>query len=216
MLRYECPDRPHHLRRAKKINGRWIPGWNDRIRCGWDSHTACYVCFRGDYCQQTFSTAMGSPVSVTVANLVMEEVEQMALSKFEPPPCFWKRCVDDTCTALPQNLVSSFHAHLNSINQRIQFMEKEGNVGTLLRCAPEKRWWFMYDCHVISEFMNEKSVKCVWCAWSSSVRIHSNYMNSSFELNPLHAHSFLYINRSWAYTISYGNNHYLINLKCQV
>lgn len=33
---------------------------------------AMFVCFREKYYRQTFGTAMGSPVSVTVANLVME------------------------------------------------------------------------------------------------------------------------------------------------
>ena len=33
--------------------------------------SATYMCFRGDYYQQIFGTAMGSPVSVKVANLVM-------------------------------------------------------------------------------------------------------------------------------------------------
>lgn len=62
--------------------------------------------FRGSYYRQSFGTAMGSPVSVTVANLVMEE---LALASFNPPPQFWKRYVDDTCTALPRDSVSSFH-----------------------------------------------------------------------------------------------------------
>ena len=35
-----------------------------------------YLCFTGEYYRQTFRTAMGSPVSATVANLVMEEIEQ--------------------------------------------------------------------------------------------------------------------------------------------
>ena len=38
-----------------------------------------------------FGTAMGSPVSVIVAYLVMEEVEDSALASFPSPPRFWKR-----------------------------------------------------------------------------------------------------------------------------
>ena len=38
-------------------------------------------------------------VSVTVANLVMEDIEQRARSMYPHPP-FWKRYVDDTYTAL--------------------------------------------------------------------------------------------------------------------
>ena len=35
---------------------------------------ATYLSFRGSFYQQCFATAMGSPVSGTVANLVMETV----------------------------------------------------------------------------------------------------------------------------------------------
>jgi len=61
---------------------------------------------------------MGSPVSVVVAILVM--------SSFHTSPRFWRRYIDDTCTAISQDLVTSFHEHLNSVNQNIQFtVEKE-------------------------------------------------------------------------------------------
>ena len=49
---------------------------------------AIYFLFRGKYYQQMFDTAMGSPVSVTVANMVMEHVEQRALSSFDYQPIF--------------------------------------------------------------------------------------------------------------------------------
>ena len=82
---------------------------------------ATYLMFEGKIYQQVNSTAMGSPVSVVVANLVMENIECRALSSFHTPPCFWRRYVDDTCTVLPRNLVESFHAHLNSIDPNTQF-----------------------------------------------------------------------------------------------
>ena len=41
---------------------------------------------------------------------------------------FWRRYVDDTCTILPGDLVDSFHSHLNSIDNNIQFtVEKESD-----------------------------------------------------------------------------------------
>ena len=64
---------------------------------------------------------MGSPVSVTIANLVMDEIEEQAPSTLEPIPQFWIRYVDDTLTALPPDIVTRFHNHLNSINPHIQF-----------------------------------------------------------------------------------------------
>ena len=50
------------------------------------------------------------------------------MSTFHTPPRFWKRYVDDTCTVLPGDLVDSFHSHLNSIDNNIQFtVEKESD-----------------------------------------------------------------------------------------
>ena len=48
---------------------------------------ATYICFRGRNYEQTFGTAMGSPVSVMVANLVMEEIEEIAPSTYHTPAC---------------------------------------------------------------------------------------------------------------------------------
>ena len=57
--------------------------------------TTC-VSFRGEHYQQIFGTAMGSPVSVTLANLVMEDVEGRALVTTDVPVRFWRRYMDDT------------------------------------------------------------------------------------------------------------------------
>jgi len=62
---------------------------------------------------------MGSPVSFMVADLIMEDVEQRALSAYLDPPPFWKRYVDDTCMALPLDQVQAFHNHLNSVESSI-------------------------------------------------------------------------------------------------
>ena len=52
-----------------------------------------YFVFEGTYYQQVFGTAMGSPVSAVIANLVMEDVEQRALASTPVSPSFWKRFV---------------------------------------------------------------------------------------------------------------------------
>ena len=89
---------------------------------------ATYMALESKVYRQIHGTVMGSPVSVVVANLVMEDVEQEAQYTFHTPPRFWRRYVDDTCTALPSDLVDSFHDHLNSIDPCIQFtMEKESD-----------------------------------------------------------------------------------------
>ena len=66
--------------------------------------------FVGKVYRQIHSIAMGSSVSVVVPNLVMEDVEQEALSTFHTPPQFWRRYMDDS------GLVNFFHIHLNSID----------------------------------------------------------------------------------------------------
>ena len=90
------------------------------------------------YYQQTFGTAMGSPVSVIVANLVMEETESQVLSTFTPAPRFWKQYVNNTCTVIPSHLVTLFHDHLNGVNEHIQFtleMEVDSSLPFLDACC---------------------------------------------------------------------------------
>ena len=74
---------------------------------------------------------MGSPVSVTVANLVMEDVEERALASCPIQPPFWKRYVDDTPTALPRDNIKQFHQHVNSIEASIQFTVEEESDGSI-------------------------------------------------------------------------------------
>ena len=51
--------------------------------------------YNGTVYQQIFGTAIGSPVSVVVANIVMEHIEDLALSTSPVPTVFWKRYMDD-------------------------------------------------------------------------------------------------------------------------
>ena len=92
---------------------------------------ATYLSYRGEWYQQTYGTAMGSPISVTVADLVMEDVEERALSTCTHKPLFWKRYVDDTLSALPPDQIQAFHHHLNSIEPSIQFTIEEEPQGTI-------------------------------------------------------------------------------------
>ena len=92
---------------------------------------ATFLQFRGKVYQQVHGTAMGSPVSVVIANLLMEDVEERVLTTFHPPPRFWRRYVDDTFTALPRDLVQQFLSHLNSIEPCIQFTVEEETEGKL-------------------------------------------------------------------------------------
>lgn len=98
-----------------------------------------FLTFRNVHYQQTFGTAMGSPVSVTIVNLVMED---QALSTFSPAPRFWNH-VDDTCTAISSHLVTPFQEHLNRMNT-----SRKRRLTSLLRCSLTlpPRWVYMHIC----------------------------------------------------------------------
>ena len=92
---------------------------------------ATYLAFRGNVYRQVYGTAMGSPVSVTVANLVMEDIEERALSTFGIQLPFWKRYVDDTCTAVPIQRKDDLLRHLNQVEDSIKFTVEEEVDGCL-------------------------------------------------------------------------------------
>ena len=56
-----------------------------------------------------------------MANLVIEDIEQRALSTFTSLPRFWKPYIDDPCTVLPTKDVADFHDNLNFIDPHIKF-----------------------------------------------------------------------------------------------
>ena len=74
---------------------------------------------------------MGSPVSVVVADLVMEDVESQALASFSSSPHFWKQYVDNTCCALQTDLIQDFHYHRHSIEPSNQFTLETESAGQL-------------------------------------------------------------------------------------
>lgn len=56
--------------------------------------TSTFFYFEGEFYEQTYGVAMGSPLSPIVANLFMEEFESKALSSAAFKPKLWKRFVD--------------------------------------------------------------------------------------------------------------------------
>ena len=68
---------------------------------------ATYLTFRKKIFKQIFGTAIGSPVSVVVANLDMEDVETRAIETFAhpPPPRLWLRYVDDTFVIIQKKIL---------------------------------------------------------------------------------------------------------------
>ena len=88
-----------------------------------------FFVFQGNRYKQIFGCPMGSPVSAILANLVMECIEDKALSLATHLPRWWYRYVDDSHVCIKKKRVDEFHSHLNSINPHIKFtieVETEG------------------------------------------------------------------------------------------
>ena len=73
-----------------------------------------YLCFRKKFYRQIFGVAMGSPIFVIVANLVMESIENKMLKDFVSPPRIWLRYIDDTFVVLKKTKVVSFHEFISN------------------------------------------------------------------------------------------------------
>ena len=83
--------------------------------------TSTFFQYNGKLYKQLYGTAMGSPVSVVVAEIVMQNVEESALSTCRQTIPLWLRYVDDTFTAVRHNEIDAFHYHLNSQSTDKQF-----------------------------------------------------------------------------------------------
>ena len=86
--------------------------------------TSTYFQYNGKHYKQLHGTAMGSPVSVVVAQKVMQNIEEQALATYSETLPLWLRYVDDTITAVHKNKVDEFHEHLNKQNTSIQFTKE--------------------------------------------------------------------------------------------
>ena len=69
---------------------------------------------------KSFGTAMGSLVSVVVANLVVEDIVSQTLSSFSPSPIFWNQYIDDAC-AYVRSLSEAIQRVLLNAGVRVTF-----------------------------------------------------------------------------------------------
>ena len=68
---------------------------------------------------------MGSPVSVVVVEIVMQNIEERALTTYKQTLPLWLPYVDDTVTAVHKDEINDFHEHLNGQNADcIQFTKE--------------------------------------------------------------------------------------------
>ena len=80
-----------------------------------------YFSFQGQFFEQVEGAAMGSPVSLIIANLYMEYLEQKVLSIAPHSPRFWCRYVDDTFVIHKEANKQGFLQHINSVDPGIKF-----------------------------------------------------------------------------------------------
>ena len=75
--------------------------------------------------------ALGSPVSVVVTEIVMQNTGEQVLATYSETQPLRLRYVDDTITAVHKNKIDEFHEHLNKQNTSIQFtkeIEENGKI----------------------------------------------------------------------------------------
>ena len=75
--------------------------------------------------QQCHGTQMGSPISVVLAELTMQSIEQEALTTSPDQIVLWRRYLDDIIAIIPENSTNRLLIHLNSINHHIKFTVEE-------------------------------------------------------------------------------------------
>lgn len=80
-----------------------------------------YFTYNNNFYSQIFGTAMGSPISATIANLVMEELENAVLKKLNYKPIFYKRYVDDCLICIPRDKIEYTINTFNDFHPRLQF-----------------------------------------------------------------------------------------------
>ena len=71
--------------------------------------TSTYFQYNGKHYKQLHGTAMGSPVSVVVAETVMQNIEERALATYKRTLPLWLRCFDDTFAAVHKDEIDDFH-----------------------------------------------------------------------------------------------------------
>ena len=80
--------------------------------------TSTYFQYNGKHYKQLHGTAMGSPVSVVVAEIVMQNIEEQALTTYTRTVPLWLGYVDDTFTAVNEDGIDEFHE--NTLTDRMR------------------------------------------------------------------------------------------------
>ena len=89
---------------------------------------ASFFKFNGTVFRQVTGTPMGSPMSVVIAEIVMQNIEKSIMNLISDRIVFWYRYVDDIIACIRTDVISDTLNKINSVNENIQFtMEMEEN-----------------------------------------------------------------------------------------
>ncbi|XP_062704303.1 uncharacterized protein LOC134286667 [Aedes albopictus] len=111
-----------------------------------------YFRFKGQFYRQVFDTAMGNPLSPTIADLVMEALLDNVVARIDFPFPVLKKYVDDLMLAVPKDKIEEVRKIFNEYNEKIQFtveVEENGKIpflDLLLVRQPDqtiKTEWYM-------------------------------------------------------------------------
>ena len=121
--------------------------------------TSTYFQYNGKHYKQLHGTAMGSPASVVVAEIVIQNIEEQALATYKRTIPLWLRYVDDTFTGVHKDQIDDFHERLNRQNAHIQFTKEIEENGKLpfLDCLVTRDnnhlRTTVYNLHILTDYL---------------------------------------------------------------
>ena len=182
---------PLRLRRRDSLGQRTSLLVEDIIHLLSFSLKTTQLAYNSTYHQQVSGTAMGSPVSDVITNIVMEDVEQRALATSPVKPFFWKRYVDDVISAVSGNeaerLLSIQFTLEREKDRHLPFLDLnvsrgvQGNLETSVYRKPTHTDKYLaFDshhpiCHKKLKLL--KNLFRLWGIFSSNLRILSRKNN---------------------------------------
>ncbi|XP_071653246.1 uncharacterized protein [Temnothorax longispinosus] len=90
-----------------------------------------FFIFNGKIYRQTFGVPMGSPLSPMAADIVLQDLETIALATLKYIPPFYKRYIDDITLAAPLAFLQHTLDVFNSFHPRLKFTIEIGENDTL-------------------------------------------------------------------------------------
>ena len=85
--------------------------------------TSTYFQYYSKHYKQLHGTAIGSSVSVVVAEIVVRNIKEQAVATYSETLSLWLRYIDDTIPAVHKNKMNEFHEHLNKQNTSIYLFQ---------------------------------------------------------------------------------------------